>query len=82
VKNVSVTFSDAAVADILKQSDWYEAQADRGVVQRWEKAVTATLLRITRQPQTGSPCRFASNELHGTRRLPVDGLAKPLILYK
>jgi len=35
-----------AIADILEQSDWYEAQADRSLAQRWEEAVTATLLRI------------------------------------
>jgi plasmid stabilization system protein ParE len=46
VKKPRVAFSDAAIADILEQSDWYEAQADRSLAQRWEEAVTATLLRI------------------------------------
>ncbi len=35
-----------AIADILEQSDWYEAQADRSLAQRWEEAVTATLRRM------------------------------------
>jgi hypothetical protein len=28
VKELRIAFSDAAIADILEQSDWYEAQAD------------------------------------------------------
>jgi hypothetical protein len=43
VKKSTVAFSDAAIADILEQSDWYEGQADRSLAQRWEEAVTATL---------------------------------------
>jgi plasmid stabilization system protein ParE len=45
VKKPRIAFSDAAIADILEQSDWYEAQADRSLAQRWEEAVTDTLLR-------------------------------------
>ena len=77
-----VAFSDAAIADILEQSDWYEAQADRNLAQRWEEAVTATLLRITQMPGAGSPCRFTAAELRGTRRMPVAGFAKHLIFYQ
>jgi len=46
VKKNRITFSDAAIADILEQADWYETQADRNLAQRWQEAVTATLLRI------------------------------------
>jgi toxin ParE1/3/4 len=82
VKNLRVTFSDAAIADILEQADWYEAQADRSLAQRWEAAVTATLLRITRRPGTGSRCTFTVDELRGTHRMPVAGFAKHLIFYQ
>jgi len=54
VKKPRIAFSDAAIADILEQSDWYEAQADRSLAQRWEEAVTDTLLRIAQKPTAGS----------------------------
>ena len=31
MKKLGVAFSDAAIADILEQSDWYETQADRNL---------------------------------------------------
>ena len=58
MKTPRINFSDAAIADILEQADWYEAQADRNLAQRWQEAVTATLLRIARRPGTGSRCTF------------------------
>jgi len=76
VKKSRVAFSDAAIADILEQSDWYEAQADRSLAQRWEEAVTGTLLRIAQRPAAGSRCRFTADELRGTRRVPVAGFTK------
>ena len=82
MKKPTVTFSHAAIADILEQSDWYEAQADRNLAQRWQEAVTATLLRIARRPGTGPRCIFTVDELQGTRRIPVAGFAKHLIFYQ
>ena len=82
MKKSSVAFSDAAIADILEQSDWYEGQADRSLAQRWEEAVTATLLRIAQRPGIGSRCRFTVDELRGTCRVPVAGFAKHLIFYQ
>jgi toxin ParE1/3/4 len=82
VKKNRVTFSDAAIADILEQADWYEAQADRNLAQRWQEAVTATLLRVARRPGTGARCTFTVDELRGTCRIPVAGFAKHLIFYQ
>ena len=48
MKASQITLSEAAVADILEQAEWYEAQADQKLAKRWEKAVTSTLLRISR----------------------------------
>jgi hypothetical protein len=62
VKKPRIAFSDAAIADILEQSDWYEAQADRSLAQRWEEAVTDTLLRIAQRPTVGSRCRFTERD--------------------
>ncbi len=73
MKKPRVAFSDAAIADILEESDWYEAQADRSLAQRWEEAVTATLLRIAQRPRIGPRCSFTADELRGTRRMPVAG---------
>jgi len=75
VKTPRINFSDAAIADILEQADWYEAQADRNLAQRWQEAVTATLLRIARRPGTGSRCTFTPDEPRGTRRISVAGFA-------
>lgn len=82
MKKPRVAFSDAAIADILEQSDWYEAQADRSLAQRWEEAVTDTLVRISQRPAAGSSCRFTADVLRGTRRVPVAGFTKFLIFYQ
>lgn len=82
MKKLRVAFSDAAIADILEQSDWYETQADRNLAKRWQEAVTGTLLRIARKPGGGAPCRFTAAELRGTRRMPVAGFSKHLIFYQ
>ena len=75
MKKPRVAFSDAAIADILEQSDWYKAQADRSLAQRWEEAVIATLLRIAQRPRIGPRCSFTADELRGTRRMLVAGFA-------
>ncbi len=82
MKATQITLSEAAVADILEQADWYEAQADQKLAKRWEEAVTSTLLRISRAPRAGSPCNFSATELGGARRLPVAGFPKHLIFYQ
>ncbi len=57
MKKPRIAFSDAAIADILEQSDWYEAQADRSV------ALLYASLRIST-----SPCSLTS-EFHQISRL-------------
>jgi len=63
VKGQRIVLSDAAVSDMLEQADWYESQADHRLAERWEKAVTATLLRIVKAPRSGPLCRFKTDEL-------------------
>jgi toxin ParE1/3/4 len=82
VKAPRLTLSEAAASDILEQADWYEAQADQKLAKRWEKGVTSTLLRISRWPRTGSPCKFKSTELNDVRRVPVAGFPRHLIFYQ
>jgi toxin ParE1/3/4 len=82
VKAARIVLSEMAVADILEQADWYEAQADNRLAARWEKAVTSVLLRISKRPAAGQLCKFQSTELTGTRRTPVTGFAKHLVFYQ
>ena len=77
-----IVFSDAAMADILEQSDWYAAKSGRNLAERWEEGVTSTLLRIARRPRVGSPCQFGAEQLRGLRRLSVAGFPKHLIFYQ
>jgi plasmid stabilization system protein ParE len=79
VKSPRLVLSEAAIADILEQADWYESQADPKLARRWEKSVTSALLRISGRPSAGKLCTFSADELKGTRRSPVAGFPKHLI---
>lgn len=76
-----VRLSEAAVADILDQADWYEIRSDSKLAERWEKAVTSALLRILRNPGSGTLCGFRSAELLGLRRVSISGFPKHLVFY-
>ncbi len=75
-------FSDAAVADSAEQADWYDAQSGQRLANRWEKAVTDALLRISDNPQAGGLCAFQAAELRDIRRQAIKGLPKHLLLYR
>jgi len=40
VRPARLVLSDASVADILEQGDWYVEQSGETLAKRWEKAVT------------------------------------------
>jgi toxin ParE1/3/4 len=82
VKKTRLVLSDAAVADILEQADWYSAESGPRLAKRWEKAVTSTLSRVVRKPAAGSPCEFRSSELRDLRRAAITGFPKHLLFYK
>jgi toxin ParE1/3/4 len=82
VKRLRVRLSDAAVSDILGQSDWYREQADHELSRRWERAVQTALLRIARSPRSGALCKFKAEELGKVRRVLVTGFPKHLIFYR
>ena len=82
MKELRIRLSDAAISDILEQSDWYERQEDRRLSHRWESAVSSIVLRIAKNPRSGALCEFKSGELHRLRRMPVAGFAKHLIFYQ
>jgi toxin ParE1/3/4 len=82
VKDLRIRLSDAAISDILEQSDWYERQEDRRLSQHWESAVSSAVLRIAKNPRSGAPCEFKAEELRHLRRTPVAGFPKHLIFYQ
>lgn len=82
MKQISLRFSDAAIGDILEQAEWYEQQASADLSRRWDDAVSSALIRIVQHPYSGAPCRFKSDSLKGTRRVPVGGFSKHLIFYR
>jgi toxin ParE1/3/4 len=81
VKRPRLVLSDAAVADILEQADWYSVQSGAALAKRWEKAVTSTLLRIYKNPAAGTPCAFRLAELRDVRRTQITGFPKHLMFY-
>ena len=60
MKKPRLVLSDAAIADILEQADWYLEQSGRPLAQRWEKAVTSAMSYVVSHPSAGSPCTFRS----------------------
>lgn len=65
MKCSTIELSQLAISDILEQADWYELQSGEELAQRWQTAVTSTLLRIHKAPNSGTPCRFRMTELRG-----------------
>jgi toxin ParE1/3/4 len=82
VKNVQLVLSDLAVTDILEQADWYRAKSGHRLTKRWDKAVTATVLRALTNPASGKVCSFKSPELRNVRSLPIGGFPKHLLFYQ
>ena len=82
MKTPRLVLSDAAVADIVEQADWYAVQSGEALAKRWEKAVTNTVLRVVSRPAFGTPCTFQSPELHGLRRATISGFPKHLLFYR
>ncbi|HEX8814961.1 MAG TPA: type II toxin-antitoxin system RelE/ParE family toxin [Terriglobales bacterium] len=82
MKGRRLVLSDAAMADILDQADWYATQSGPLLGQRWEKAVTSAVSRLVRRPASGTPCAFRSPALRGVRRTFVAGFPKHLLFYR
>jgi toxin ParE1/3/4 len=82
MKNNRLVLSEAAVADIVEQAEWYSTQSGTALAGRWAKAVTAAILRVVSRPATGAPCTFRSSELANVRRTAIRGFPKHLLFYK
>ena len=82
MKKNRLVLSDAAVADIVEQAQWYSAQSGNALARRWERAVTSAILRVVSRPTTGAPCTFQSSELRNVRRTAIRGFPKHLMFYR
>ena len=82
MKKPRLALSDAAVADILEQADWYVAQSGDALAKQWEEAVTSAILRVVSRPAVGTPCTFQSPELRDVRRTTISGFPKHLLFYR
>ncbi|SRR5579872_332548 len=77
-----LVFSDAAMADILEQADWYSRQSGRKLARRWEKSVKAAISQVVRRPAAGALCTFRTDILHGVRRAAITDFPKHLLFYR
>ena len=77
-----VVLSDAAVADIVEQGDWYSTQSGNALATRWESAVTSAIMGVLQRPKAGTPCHFRAAELHDLRRTAIPGFPKHLLFYR
>lgn len=82
MKRPRIVLSDAAVADILEQSDWYEEKSGKKLAKRWERSVTSAVLRVVEMPGAGALCNFKSTELHDVRRISLPGFPRHLLFYE
>jgi toxin ParE1/3/4 len=82
LKTARLFVSETAATDIVEQADWYESQSGKLLAARWESAVTASVLRIVKTPEAGTPCIFRSSELRDVRRTTITGFPKHLIFYR
>lgn len=82
MKKLRLVLSDVAVGDVLEQADWYASQSGHALAARWEKAVTSAILRISKNPQAGTPCTFRSAQLQGVRRTTIRNFPKHLLFYR
>jgi plasmid stabilization system protein ParE len=68
-----LVLSDAAIADVVEQADWYRVQSGAALAKRWERAVTSALLRILKNPAAGTRCTFRPVDLRDVRRATIGG---------
>jgi toxin ParE1/3/4 len=76
-----LVFSDAAIADILEQADWFTARSGLRLAGRWEKNVRVAVLRSLRRPAAGTLCKFRASALRNLRQTTISGFPKHLLFY-
>ena len=81
MKRRRLAFSDAAIADILEQADWYFKQSGHKLARRWEGAVMSAISQVVQRPATGALCAFREKALQDMRRMAITGFPKHLPFY-
>jgi toxin ParE1/3/4 len=81
MKHRRIRFSEAAIADIIEQGDWYRDRSGDALAQRWDREIDSAVRRILRNPHSGAPCSFASDELAGLRHFPLEKFPKHSVFY-
>lgn len=82
MKAPRLVFSDAAIADILEQSDWYAQKVGRSVANVGKEV---SLQRCSKSPDDQAPAHPATSARKSfavTRRTFVAGFPKHLIFYQ
>ena len=84
MKKNRLVLSDAAVADIIEQAEWYSTQSGTALAGRRAlgRAVTSAILRVVNRPTTGAPCTFQSSVLRNVLRTAIRGFPKHLLFYR
>ena len=83
MKRPRIVLSDAAVADILEQSDWYEEKSGEKLAKRMGAFCNVSCVaRCVEMPGAGALCNFKSTELHDVRRISLPGFPKHLLFYE
>jgi toxin ParE1/3/4 len=74
---------DVAMQAIASQALYYQEQApDSGLGERWQNAVTNTILSLASMPERGARCEFPSAKLHDVRRVAVEGFPRHFVFYR
>jgi toxin ParE1/3/4 len=76
-----VILSEAAVADLKRQSGWYFEKAGERIAGRYLKAFDSTVSRIQSQPQMGTVRRFRDFRLQGLRSVMMDGAFRVHLVF-
>ncbi len=75
--------SEWFIGDLEHYAAWYQSQASWEVAERYLRAISATLARLSETPGAGHPARFSSPALRELRCVSVERpFEKHLIFYR
>ncbi len=81
--SLKIRRSDWFIGDLEHYAAWYQSEASWEVAQRYLRAVSVTLARLSDMPGLGHPARFRAPALRNLRCLPVERpFEKHLIFYR
>jgi len=81
--SLKIRRSDWFIADLEHYASWYEREASWEVAQRYLRAVSTTLARLSDVPGLGRPARFSVPVLQDLRIYPAERpFEKHLIFYR